>query len=232
MAKGSAAVRLGLGSGGGMSVTTCGGGEAEGVGATGIEGGASRVGALRIAIGQGHDRGCRRHVGLRRDRRHRCARQAVSSPPRTKDCGREGEARQPASPWGSGRASATVPVSHRGIRRDRRRGLRGGGSILRCGLCGQRVLSRPERARRPARPASLALNGLRSGREGGTTAALAARAGFAAASAAIFATATAEATHANEANSKTCARMRFISSIGFRLRSCSQDVPRAGEPRR
>jgi hypothetical protein len=26
--------------------------------------------------------------------------------------------------------------------------------------------------------------------------------------------------------------MRFISSIGFRLRSCSQDVPRAGEPRR
>ena len=77
----------------------------------------------------------------------------------------------------------------------------------------------------------VSLNGLRSGREGGTCT-LAARAGLAAAERGVFATATAGARHANEANSKTCARMRFISSIGFRLRSCSQDVPRAGEPRR
>ena len=53
MAKGSAALRLGLGSGGGMSVTTCGGGEAEDEGATGIDGGASRAGAFGLRSGSG-----------------------------------------------------------------------------------------------------------------------------------------------------------------------------------
>ena len=52
MAKGSAAVRLGLASGGGMSVTTCGGGEAAGAGAA--DGGvASRVGVCGLCSGRG-----------------------------------------------------------------------------------------------------------------------------------------------------------------------------------
>src|SRR4029079_16861139 len=52
MAKGSAAARLGLASGGGMSVTTCGGGETGGAGAT--EGGvASRVGGCEVCSGRG-----------------------------------------------------------------------------------------------------------------------------------------------------------------------------------
>jgi hypothetical protein len=45
-----------------------------------------------------------------------------------------------------------------------------------------------------------------------------------------LATATAEATHVNEANSKMCARMRFISSIGYRLRSCEKQVRTSPEP--
>ena len=74
--------------------------------------------------------------------------------------------------------------------------------------------------------------GLRSGRGGGTSTltVLVARADLAATD---FALATAGARHAIQtSNGKICARMRFISSVGFRLRSCSQDVPRAGEPRR
>ena len=78
-----------------------------------------------------------------------------------------------------------------------------------------------------------ARSGLRSGRVGFTSALATtfdARAGLAAVERGDFATATAEATHANEANSKMCARMRFISSIGYRLRSCEKQVRTSPEP--
>jgi hypothetical protein len=70
--------------------------------------------------------------------------------------------------------------------------------------------------------------GLRSGKVGGST-------GGAEGAWRDFATAIGGARHARStSNGKACARMRFISSIGtgYDPASSSQDVPRAGEPRR
>ena len=219
MAKGSAAVRLGLASGGGMSVTTCGGGEAEGAGAT--DGGvASRVGVCGLCSGRGttevafamSDCGVTVATGA-------AAGGVIATEDEGLRSGRGSASAGVAAGFRSG--LGTVPVSI--VASDAIEGEGSGAAGMSCAAsCG------------PAAAGAagvVSLNGLRSGREGGTCT-LAARAGFAAAERGVFATTTAGARHANEANSKTCARMRFISSIGFRLRSCSQDVPRAGEPRR
>ena len=92
-----------------------------------------------------------------------------------------------------------------------------------------------------------ALRGLRSGNPGAIASCFAGRlcaaaclagatcACLAAAECCVLASAVAGARHVTRSsNGKMCAKMRFISSIGYRLRSCyaSQDVPRAGEPRR
>lgn len=230
MANGSAAVRLGLGSGGGMSVTTCGGGEAEDEGGTGIDGGASRAGPFGLRSGSGTTEvaAAKSVCGVTV-----CTGVSAGGVVATEDEGlRSGMGRASAGVAVGFRSGvATVPVSI--VASDAGEGEGSGVGGVSCAAACVGSVSCVAAGAGSATGAAgvVALNGLRSGREGGTCA-LAARAGFADGERGDFATATAEATHAKQANSKMCARMRFISSIGFRLRSCSQDVPRAGEPRR
>ena len=188
---------------------------------------------LWIAVGQWHDRGCRRHVGLRRDRRHRRRRQAVSSPPtRTKDYGREGEARQPAVAAGFRSGVGTVPVCVVASDAHRRRGLRRGGSVLPRGLCGCRVLcggrrgfgDRRSRRRQPKRIAV---------RQRGRNLRLCrSRAALPPARAATSPRRPPK-RHTRRRQIVRCARecvssRRSVSGYD----PASQDVPRAGEPRR
>ena len=89
-----------------------------------------------------------------------------------------------------------------------------------------------------------ALSGLRSGSPGATAAfstcvlvlagaldLAAARTGCSAGERWVFASASAGGRRATEtSNGKMCARMRFISSIGYRLRSCEKQVRTSPEP--
>ena len=233
MAKGKAVVRLGLGSGGGMSVTTCDG--ADGDGATGGEGGASSAVTTGLRSGRG------------------TTEDAVA----TSDCGvtvcgmgavigagvdgfRSGSGSVSLAVVagfrsGSGAAPVTArePVADAGADWGEASGASWGGACSPAVCAGEVSCAGAASATGAPPGATAARSGLRSGRDGWISgfAAFAVCAGFAVTCVRDLAIASAGARHARKtSNSKMRARMRFISSIGYRLRSCVLAVRTSPEP--